>query len=85
MFRVLILLVFLFIVGCEPNRSIEVVQKGDFKVEFLFEQDSCKVYRFLDGGRYIYWSNCSGRLSSDYTESHGKTARTINQETIITK
>lgn len=62
------------------NDAKESVQDGDFKIEFLFEHDGCKVYRFKDGGRYIYWSDCSGRMSSDYTQSNGKSTRTVRME-----
>lgn len=58
----------------------ESVQDGDFNIEFLFEHNGCKVYRFKDGGRYIYWSDCSGRMSSDYIEPMGKSSHTVRME-----
>ncbi len=46
--------------GCvEPAQ--ESVQNGNFTVEYLFEQNGCKMYRFKDGGRYVYWSDCQGK------------------------
>jgi hypothetical protein len=37
------------------------------ELEFLFEKDGCKVYRFFDG-HYIYWSSCPGKMSYEYQQ-----------------
>jgi hypothetical protein len=47
-----------------------------YQVDFLFEHDGCKVYRFVDRGNNVYFTNCNGEvtsLKSDSTEN-----RTIN-------
>ncbi len=31
-----------------------------FKVEYLFEHEGCKVYRFEDKGNWVYYTNCQG-------------------------
>lgn len=31
-----------------------------YKVEYLFEHEGCKVYRFSDNGYYVYFTNCNG-------------------------
>lgn len=31
-----------------------------YTVEYLFEHDGCKVYRFYDRGNYVYFTNCKG-------------------------
>lgn len=31
-----------------------------YKVEYLFEHEGCKVYRFEDRGNWIYYTNCQG-------------------------
>lgn len=67
------------------NDAKETVQTGDFKLEFLFEHEGCKVYRFKDGGRYIYWTTCPGRLQSDTYKSGGKGGHTENMESITTE
>jgi len=43
--------------GCtkEPISSIQTNNK-EFVVEFLFEQDGIKVYRFVDNGRTHYFT-----------------------------
>lgn len=50
--------------------SIEQNQKGDFKIELLFEHEGVKVYRFYDGGYYRYYTNRGGM---QWEEKHGKT------------
>lgn len=59
------------LLGCK-GQAKESIQEGDFKVELLFEKDGCKMYRFKDGNRYIYWSDCSGKVQSDVYRSTGK-------------
>lgn len=59
-----LVLLFIFCCGCYGD-SKETVKDGDFEIELLFEKDGCKMYRFTDGGRTIYWSNCSGTVSYD--------------------
>ena len=49
-------------------------------MELLFEQDGCKMYRFKDGTRYVYWVNQTGKVNSDYMQ--GKTR--VRMETITT-
>lgn len=35
-----------------------------YDVEYLFEYDGCKVYRFYDRGEYVYFTNCQGDVTS---------------------
>ena len=35
-----------------------------YKVEYLFEHDGCKVYRFYDNGYYVYFTNCNGEATA---------------------
>lgn len=82
---IILLATCLLFVSCEPRGKASLsVQRGDFNVEFLFEIDSCKVYRFKDGDRYIYWSNCRGKMQYDYTTTTGKTTQSHPSETITT-
>ncbi len=37
---------------------------ADYDVSFLFEYDGCKVYRFLDHGYYVYFTNCTGETTA---------------------
>lgn len=78
----LIFVVFLFSCTGDP---MSVTKNGDFQLELLFEKDGCKVYRFRDGGRYIYWSSCDGRASYSYTVTSGKSTTTHHVESITSK
>lgn len=82
--KLLIVCLSILILSCktEPKESF---QNGNFKIDLLFEQDGCRVYRFMDGGRFIYWSNCEGRLQFDYYTRSRKNRVTHYQETITTK
>lgn len=57
-------------VGCE-KAPIETDVHGEYTIELLFEKDGCKMYRFNDGGRNVYWSNCQGNTATSYRS--GKT------------
>ena len=62
----LLLIFILFLVSCVKDpKSTE--HEGEFAIQLLFEHDGCKVYRFSDGGRFIYYSSCNGR--TQYTAS----------------
>jgi len=50
--------------------STERLGKGDgFEVEYLFEKDGIKVYRFIDNGRYHYFTTGGETIS---TQTSGK-------------
>ena len=61
--RYLPLLLVLLVTSCavqhpishEPSRNNQ-----DYKVDYLFEHDGCKVYRFWDRDYYVYFTNCNG-------------------------
>lgn len=57
--------------------------KADFHIEFLFECDGTKIYRFCDGGRAKYFATGNGRMTdSTYSRSSGK-SRVIVDDTVI--
>ncbi len=57
--------------------------KDDFEIEFLFEQDGVKVYRFRDKGRTRYFATGNGRMTDVTTvRSRGKVTATYD-DTII--
>ncbi|TNF45427.1 MAG: DUF4884 domain-containing protein [Bacteroidetes bacterium] len=41
----------------------------NYVVDFLFEHDGCKVYRFYDRGNYVYFTNCCGEVNSVVNDS----------------
>lgn len=81
--KILVIIVIVIFSSCVEDAQ-ETTRNGNFEVEFLFEQDGCKIYRFKDGTRYIYWANCAGKINSDYSTG-GKNRTTVRNETIITK
>jgi len=43
------------------------------------------MYRFKDGGMYIYWSDCQGKVQYDYTQSTGKSTVTHHFESVTSE
>ncbi len=57
----------------KPISKLPPNNNGTYKVEYLFEHDGCKVYRFGDYGHYVYFTNCKNSVSSvenDSTQIH---------------
>ena len=52
-----------------PLASTKAVNNKTYTVEYLFEQDGCKVYRFEDNGNYVYFTNCKGDVTSIKNDS----------------
>lgn len=49
--------------SCSVQRPVSVAvpaNNNSYKVEYLFEHEGCRVYRFEDGSRYVYFTNCQG-------------------------
>lgn len=40
-----------------------------YDVQYLFEHEGCKVYRFYDMGHYVYYTNCYGDVTSISNDS----------------
>lgn len=78
-----LLIIIALFAGCYGDPK-EKIQNGNFEVQYLFEQDGCKVYRFFDGGRAVYFSNCKGKMQTDVTTNNKQTS-TYNVETITTQ
>jgi uncharacterized lipoprotein NlpE involved in copper resistance len=60
----------LLLVGC-ANEAQESRNDGEFKIELLFTQDQCRMYRFKDAAQYRYFTTCSGSQVS-WSENCGK-------------
>jgi hypothetical protein len=64
----LLLILFLFITFPSCVTPIQTQSKviitnhnnSTFFVDYLFEHDGCKIYRFHDCGNYVYFTNCNG-------------------------
>lgn len=70
----LLISIILIIYSC-AGKSIESTNQNNFEIEFLFEKDGCKIYRFYDAGRYIYWSNCAGNIQYNIMYNQFSTER----------
>lgn len=66
----LIFLMCLVLSSCEKEPlSRTATNNSEFHVDFLFEKDGCKVYRFRDAGEPVYFTDCRGKASYTYEES----------------
>lgn len=64
--RILFVILITTMVGCynEPQ-SVEHTGKDDkFQIEYLFEKNGIKMYRFYDGGAYHYFTTNGETISS---------------------
>lgn len=59
--------------GCKSDPiSVEQSSNGQIQIEFLFEKDGCKIYRFLDGTQRVYYTDCTGKTHYQEYHSNGK-------------
>lgn len=71
--------------GCAGSGQSRRPAAGNknFTPVFLFEIDGVRVYRFRDAGRYVYFTNTTGRVSYTETVSTGRGgATTYTVETL---
>ena len=77
-----LLLSFLVIVfvSCAITRPVATStpeNNKNYQIDYLFEHERCKVYRFNDMGNYVYFTNCTGDVTS--IENDSTKARVINK------
>ncbi|WP_276480151.1 DUF4884 domain-containing protein [Paraflavitalea pollutisoli] len=63
MWRIIPVLAIVAIASCrvqQPLYSKPSENNGTYRVQYLFEHEGCKVYRFYDMGNYVYFTNCPG-------------------------
>lgn len=73
--------------GCKgEGEKVEIVGNVDpaFEVVKLFEVDNVTVYRFVDGGRTVYFTNRTGTVQhqTQHTRVQGKLIITDKQQQI---
>lgn len=74
------ILLSLLLVGCARDPlSTYRSNNPEFNPSLLFEHNGVKVYRFVDAGRYVYYTDARGHTS--YIVSEGKTTRVEAVET----
>ena len=66
---ILVVLATILIVGCRENGTPVKTTDSEynFNVVKLFEIDGVSVYRFYDGGKYVYFTNSNGKVPVSYT------------------
>ena len=52
-----------------PISNVVPHNNESYRVQYLFEHDGCKVYRFWDDGHYVYFTHCRGTVSSIENDS----------------
>lgn len=64
-----LLLVGVLLTGCYKDPQSSTTEGSGFNVEFLFEKDGIKVYRFFDGGHSHYFTTTGETIN---TQQSGK-------------
>lgn len=75
----LLLILIISLYSCATGVPIAMVSAANnktYQVDYLFEHDGCKVYRFYDHGEYVYFTNCTGEVTTMKRDSTD--ARVIN-------
>jgi len=83
--KVLLLLLTLLFISCAKEGYYVPSEnaKADFNIEFLFECDGVKIYRFYDKRRARYFATGNGRMTdSTYKQSTGK-SYVVHDDTVI--
>lgn len=52
-----------------PIETVKPVNNNTYNVQYLFEHNGCKVYRFMDLGHYVYFTNCNSDVTSIENDS----------------
>lgn len=71
----------LIFTSCFVNQPISKERPANnrtYDVEYLFEHEGCKVYRFYDRGYYVYFTNCN----SDVTAVKNDSTNTVIQNIV---
>lgn len=75
-----VLLLVLSFPSCYTGRPIVTKAPNNnqtYKIDYLFEHDGCKVYRFNDMGNYVYFTNCNGNVTAIAKDSTKHRVQTI--------
>lgn len=72
-FVLLLVIVTAFVLGlsscASPIYSKPAENNQGYTVDYLFEHDGCKVYRFRDGNSWVYFTNCTGNVTNVASDS----------------
>lgn len=71
-FYLILFILLPFLISCSIGQPISKgapYNNESYQVEYLFEHDGCKVYRFYDRGNYVYFTNCRSDVTAISTDS----------------
>ena len=57
-------------------------ENPEIEVGLLFTHEGCRVYRFLDRYRYVYYADCGSSASTEHEESCGRNC--VTSEVVTT-
>jgi hypothetical protein len=82
--KLLMILLSISLVGClnEPQSSERTGKDNKFEIEFLFEKDGIKMYRFYDGGYFHYFTTNGTTITQ---QTSGKSTYDETIETNLNK
>ena len=64
--KILTLVFLMGVMSCSFQKPISIKKSENndtYKVEYLFEHEGIKVYRFRDYGNYVYFTNCNSDIT----------------------
>ena len=61
----------------KPVSRVVPSDNATYTVDYLFEHEGCKVYRFVDHGNYVYFTNCNSDVTS--IENDSTQIRVVNK------
>jgi hypothetical protein len=64
--KILLVLTIVLLTGCMKDEQTSETVGNGFQVEFLFEKDGVKVYRFFDG-RYHYFTTLGETMTKQHS------------------
>jgi hypothetical protein len=72
----------LFTSCMEEGLGEQKTNNEEIEVTLLFEKDGCKVYRFIDGGKSVYWTDCRGKVEYATKGYKGGGVKRTQNETV---
>jgi hypothetical protein len=68
--KILLIAVVVMMSSCYKDAQETSTEGNGFQVEFLFEKDGIKMYRFSDGGRAHYFTSKGETISTQKSGKH---------------
>lgn len=67
--KVILILSVVLLTGCYKDPQSSTMEGTEFQVQFLFEKDGVKVYRFFDGGHARYFTTKGETMTTHGSKS----------------